>query len=112
MCDLGILALLRFESLCAKIGIMVTNGTDKGGNSRRMTEEKRVKLTAGIQLGLCALVIGIGMIEDSRASTRRTRRQNKELRNIAFKADKKEAKLKARHQVKQAKKKYTTKKGD
>jgi hypothetical protein len=52
------------------------------------------------------------MIEDSRASTRRTRRQNKELRNIAFKADKKEAKLKARHQVKQAKKKYTTKKGD
>lgn len=65
----------------------------------------QVRITAAIQLAICVLVIGIGLRNDCKLQSF-TSKQLKELRQIAFKAEKKEAKLKAKHKVKKAKEEY------
>lgn len=65
----------------------------------------QVRITAAIQLAICAFVIGIGLRNDCKAQGF-TNKQLKELRQIAFKAEKREAKLKAKNKVKKAKEEY------
>ena len=65
----------------------------------------QVRITAAIQLAICAFVIGIGLRNDCKAQGFTTK-QLKELRQIAFKAQKREAKIKAKNKVKKAKEEY------
>lgn len=86
--------ILQFVPLCVRISII-----------KEDHKLNQVRLTAALQLAICAFVIGIGLRNDVRTQSF-TSKQLKELRQIAFKAEKKEAKLKAKHKVKKAKEEY------
>lgn len=86
--------ILQFIYLCVRIGII-----------KEVPKLNQVRLTAALQLAICAFVIGIGLRNDIK-SQNFTSKQLKQLRQIAFKAEKKEAKIKAKHKIKKAKEEY------